>query len=134
MLGEVRTAEAHVSENRENVYSDLTVLVTKIFKTANSSIIEGIVVIQSTTPESLHEGDWELAPLTLRSCKAYCSRVPPNPQPFMLTHNQGEQYVETSHTKTHNPIRARLHFGGRVVHLCFVDESTAVLLLRHSNC
>lgn len=41
VLGEVKTAEAHVSENKENVYSEFTVLVTKIFKTANSSIIEG---------------------------------------------------------------------------------------------
>ncbi|HKG59132.1 MAG TPA: hypothetical protein VKB05_05080 [Pyrinomonadaceae bacterium] len=41
MLGEVKTAEAHVSENRENVYSEFTVLVTKVLQTANSSIIEG---------------------------------------------------------------------------------------------
>jgi hypothetical protein len=41
VLGEVKTAEAHVSENKENVYSEFTVLVTKVFKTANSSIIEG---------------------------------------------------------------------------------------------
>ena len=41
VVGEVKTAEAHVSENRENVYSEFTVLVTKVFKTANSSIIDG---------------------------------------------------------------------------------------------
>lgn len=41
VVGEVKTAEAHVSENKENVYSEFTVLVSKIFKTANSSIIEG---------------------------------------------------------------------------------------------
>ena len=41
VLGEVKTAEAHVSENKENVYSEFTVLITKVLKTANSSIIEG---------------------------------------------------------------------------------------------
>lgn len=41
VVGEVKTAEAHVSENKENVYSEFTVLVSKIFKKANSSIIEG---------------------------------------------------------------------------------------------
>ena len=41
LLGEVKTAEAHVSENKENVYSEFTVLVTKVFKTANSSVTEG---------------------------------------------------------------------------------------------
>jgi len=41
VLGEVKTAEAHVSENKENVYSEFSVLVNKIFKTANSSITEG---------------------------------------------------------------------------------------------
>lgn len=41
VLGEVKTAEAHVSENKENVYSEFTVLVTQVLKTANSSIIEG---------------------------------------------------------------------------------------------
>lgn len=39
--GEVKTAEAHVSENKENVYSEFTVLVTKVFKTASSSVSEG---------------------------------------------------------------------------------------------
>ena len=41
VVGEVKTAEAHVSENKENVYSEFTVHITKVFKTANSSIIEG---------------------------------------------------------------------------------------------
>ena len=41
VMGEVKTAEAHVSENKENVYSEFTVLVSKVFKTANSSIIQG---------------------------------------------------------------------------------------------
>jgi hypothetical protein len=40
-LGGVKTAEAHLSENKENVYSEFTILITKLFKTANSSIIEG---------------------------------------------------------------------------------------------
>lgn len=39
--GEVKAAEAHVSENKENVFSEFTILVTKVFKTANSSILEG---------------------------------------------------------------------------------------------
>jgi hypothetical protein len=41
VLGEVKTAEAHVSENKENVYSEFTVSVTKVFKTASSSVVEG---------------------------------------------------------------------------------------------
>lgn len=41
LLGEVKAAEAHLSENKKNVYSEFTVSVTKVFKTANSSIIEG---------------------------------------------------------------------------------------------
>ena len=41
LLGEVKSAEAHVSENKENVYSEFTILVTKVFKTANSSVVEG---------------------------------------------------------------------------------------------
>ena len=41
LVGEVKAAEAHVSENKENVYSEFTVFVTKVFKTANSSIIQG---------------------------------------------------------------------------------------------
>jgi hypothetical protein len=41
VLGEVKSAEAHVSENKENVYSEFAVLVSKVFKTANSSVIEG---------------------------------------------------------------------------------------------
>lgn len=41
VLGEVKAAEAHVSENKENVYSEFTVLVNKVFKTASSSISEG---------------------------------------------------------------------------------------------
>lgn len=41
VLGEVKSAEAHVSENKLNVYSEFTVLVSKVLKTANSSIIEG---------------------------------------------------------------------------------------------
>ena len=41
VVGEVKTAEAHVSQNKENVYSEFTVLVSKVFKTANSSIIQG---------------------------------------------------------------------------------------------
>lgn len=39
--GEVKTAEAHVSENKKNVYSEFTILVKQVLKTANSSIVEG---------------------------------------------------------------------------------------------
>lgn len=41
LLGRVANAEAHLSENKKNVYSEFTVSVEKVFKTANSSIIEG---------------------------------------------------------------------------------------------
>lgn len=41
VLGRVTNAEAHLSENKKNVYSDFTVAVEKVFKTANSSILEG---------------------------------------------------------------------------------------------
>lgn len=41
LLGRVTKAEAHLSENKKNVYSEFTVLVEKMFKTANNSLIEG---------------------------------------------------------------------------------------------
>ena len=41
VVGKVTAAEAHVSENKKNVFSEFTVTVTKVFKTANSSIIDG---------------------------------------------------------------------------------------------
>ena len=41
VVGEVKAAEAHVSENKENVYSEFTVLISKVLKTTNSSIFEG---------------------------------------------------------------------------------------------
>lgn len=41
VLGRVTTAEAHVSENKKNVYSEFTVLVEKIFKSSSKSIVEG---------------------------------------------------------------------------------------------
>jgi hypothetical protein len=41
VLGAVKTAEAHVSDNKENVFSEFTILVTKVLKTANSTISEG---------------------------------------------------------------------------------------------
>ena len=41
LLGEVKAAEAHVSENKKNVYSEFKVSVARVFKTATSSIIQG---------------------------------------------------------------------------------------------
>lgn len=41
LLGRVTTAEAHISENKKNVYSEFTVLVEKVFKSPNSSVAEG---------------------------------------------------------------------------------------------
>lgn len=41
VLGRVTKAEAHLSENKKNVYSEFAVSVERVFKTANSSIIEG---------------------------------------------------------------------------------------------
>jgi hypothetical protein len=41
VVGVVKTAEAHISENKENVYSEFAVVVANVFKTANSSILEG---------------------------------------------------------------------------------------------
>jgi hypothetical protein len=41
LRGSVRAAEAHVSENKKNVYSEFRVSITKVFKTASSSIVEG---------------------------------------------------------------------------------------------
>jgi hypothetical protein len=41
VLGEVKSAEAHLSENKKNVYSEFTVVVKQVLKTAKSSIIEG---------------------------------------------------------------------------------------------
>jgi len=41
VVAEVIAAEAHVSENKKNVYSEFSVVVTRVLKTANSSIIEG---------------------------------------------------------------------------------------------
>ena len=41
ILGRVTAAEAHLSENKKNVYSDFKVVVEKVFKTARSSVFEG---------------------------------------------------------------------------------------------
>jgi len=41
VLGRVTAAEAHLSENKKNVYSEFTVLVEKVFKTAKNSVVEG---------------------------------------------------------------------------------------------
>lgn len=41
VLGRVTNAEAHLSENKKNVYSEFTVLVEKVFKTAKNSAVEG---------------------------------------------------------------------------------------------
>ena len=41
LLGTVTNAEAHLSENKKNVYSEFTVYVEKVFKTAKPSIVEG---------------------------------------------------------------------------------------------
>jgi len=41
VLGKVVNAEAHLSENKKNVYSEFTVLVERVFKTARSSVIGG---------------------------------------------------------------------------------------------
>lgn len=41
VLGRVTAAEAHVSENKKNVYSEFTVLVEKTIKTSNSLRVEG---------------------------------------------------------------------------------------------
>jgi hypothetical protein len=41
VIGEVTSAEAHVSEDKKNVYSEFTVVVSKVLKAANGSIIEG---------------------------------------------------------------------------------------------
>ena len=45
LQGKVLSAEAHVSENKKNVYSEFRVSVEKVFKTANSSISEGTEII-----------------------------------------------------------------------------------------
>ena len=39
VLGKVAGAEAHLSENKKNVYSEFKVIVERVFKTANSAII-----------------------------------------------------------------------------------------------
>ena len=41
LLGTVTKAEAHVSEDKKNVYSEFTVSVERVFKTADSSIVTG---------------------------------------------------------------------------------------------
>lgn len=41
LVGRITKAEAHLSENKKNVYSEFTVVVENVFKTANSSIIQG---------------------------------------------------------------------------------------------
>lgn len=41
VLGQVTNAEAHLSENKKNVYSEFTVLVEQVFKTAKDSVVEG---------------------------------------------------------------------------------------------
>ena len=41
ILGKVTGAEAHVSENKKNVYSEFKVTIEKVLKTASSSIFQG---------------------------------------------------------------------------------------------
>lgn len=41
VLGKVTAAEAHVSENKKNVYSEFTVLVEKVLKSSSSLSVEG---------------------------------------------------------------------------------------------
>ena len=41
VLGKVTEAEAHLSENKKNVYSEFKVVIEKVLKTASSSIIPG---------------------------------------------------------------------------------------------
>lgn len=41
VMGRVTAAEAHLSENKKNVYSEFTVLVEKSFKSSRHSIVEG---------------------------------------------------------------------------------------------
>lgn len=53
VVGEVKSAEAHVSDNRENVFSEFTVLVTKVLKTANSAISEGTEITILNVRDSL---------------------------------------------------------------------------------
>ncbi|HJP92211.1 MAG TPA: hypothetical protein VJ875_09665, partial [Pyrinomonadaceae bacterium] len=45
LLGRVTNAEAHLSENKKNVYSEFTISVEKVFKTADSSIIVGNEIV-----------------------------------------------------------------------------------------
>jgi len=41
ILGKITSAEAHLSESKKNVYSEFKMVIEKVLKTANSSIIEG---------------------------------------------------------------------------------------------
>jgi len=41
VIGKVTAAEAHVSANKKNVYSEFTVSISKVFKTATSSVVDG---------------------------------------------------------------------------------------------
>lgn len=41
VLGRVTNAAAHLSENKKNVFSEFTVLVERVFKTAKDSVVEG---------------------------------------------------------------------------------------------
>jgi hypothetical protein len=45
VLGKVTAAEAHLSENKKNVYSEFKVSVDKVFKTASSSVFEGTEIV-----------------------------------------------------------------------------------------
>jgi hypothetical protein len=41
LAARITKAEAHLSENKKNVYSEFTIVVEKIFKSANSALVEG---------------------------------------------------------------------------------------------
>jgi hypothetical protein len=41
VVGRVTKAEAHVSENKKNVYSEFTIVVEKVLKSGNSPLVEG---------------------------------------------------------------------------------------------
>jgi hypothetical protein len=45
VLGKVTSAEAHLSENKKNVYSEFKVSLEKVFKTASGSVSEGTEIV-----------------------------------------------------------------------------------------
>src|ERR1700750_734584 len=83
-----------------------------------------------------YEGDWELASLTTPPARRIVHMFPhfTSTSTVHAYSQQRRTHAERSDSQTHNFVGGAVYSGVRVVHPCFVYQSTAVLLLRYRNC